>query len=125
MDTASDDPRHISDQSEEHNAEARGAQVELSPEEREEKVKSAAPDGGEIQDVADRPAADDQRDAARSDAGRSDGARSDAGENGSGQSGSRVSVVDERPAPPEGVGDGGDHGHTNKVYPTDRPATLA
>jgi hypothetical protein len=32
---AEDDPRHISDQSEEHNAEARGAQVELSDEEKE------------------------------------------------------------------------------------------
>ncbi|MFZ1993350.1 MAG: ATP-binding cassette domain-containing protein [Solirubrobacteraceae bacterium] len=43
MDNASDDPRTVSDQSEEHDAEARGAQVELSPEEREEQVKSAAP----------------------------------------------------------------------------------
>ena len=55
MDNESDDPRNISDQNEEHSAEARGAQVELSPEEREDQVKSAAPDGGEIQDLPDQP----------------------------------------------------------------------
>ncbi len=54
MDNASDDPRHISDQSAEHNAEARGAQVELSPEERQEQVSSAAPDGGDIQESGSR-----------------------------------------------------------------------
>jgi hypothetical protein len=34
--TAQDDPRNIGDQSDEHSAEARDAQVDLSPEEREE-----------------------------------------------------------------------------------------
>ena len=50
MDNASGDPRNISDQSEEHNAQARGAQVELSPEERRENVTSAAPDGGSVRE---------------------------------------------------------------------------
>ncbi len=81
----SDDPRNISDQSEEHSAEARGAQVELSPEERQEQVKSAAPDGGDIQELPDQPAAESKHDEDRA------GAR-----NGSdGESSSRVSVVDE------------------------------
>jgi phospholipid/cholesterol/gamma-HCH transport system ATP-binding protein len=114
MDNVSEDPRNISDQSEEHNAEARGARVELSPEEREDQVKSAAPDGGEIQDVPDRPAVEDRRDAAPPDAG----------ENGSGQSASRVSVVDERPAPPEGVGEDEYKWHTYKVYPSGRPDAV-
>ncbi len=83
MDNASEDPRHISDQSEEHSAEARGAQVELSPAEREDQVKSAAPDGGEIQQLPEQPAAEADRDDAPGD------------RNGSERSGSRVSVVDE------------------------------
>ncbi len=114
----SDDPRNISDQSEEHNAEARGAQVELTSEERQEQVKSAAPDGGDIKDVPDRPAAEDERDAATHEAnGRA---------NGSGQSGSRVSVVDEspRPAPPDGVDEDEYKWHTYKVYPSGRPDAV-
>jgi phospholipid/cholesterol/gamma-HCH transport system ATP-binding protein len=47
MENAGDDPRNISDQSEEHNVEARGAQVDLSPEERQEQVTSAAPAGAD------------------------------------------------------------------------------
>ena len=119
MDNASDDPRNISDQSEEHNAEARGAQVELSPEERQEQVKSAAPDGGEIQDAA-RPA----RRRGRARGGRRTTANGRG--NGSGQSGSRVSVVDEspRPAPPDGVDDDEYKWHTYKVYPSGRPDAV-
>ena len=115
MDNASDDPRHISDQSEEHNAEARGAQVELSPEEREEQVKSAAPDGGEIQELPEQPAA--EADARRGPPGD---------RNGSERSGSRVSVVDEspRPEPPDGVGDDEYKWHTYKVYPSGRPDAV-
>ena len=119
MDNGGDDPRNISDQNEEHSAEARGAQVELSPEERQEQVKSAAPDGGEIQELPDRPAAEDERDTARDGTG---------GDNGSAQeqSGSRVSVVDEspRPAPPDGVDDDEYKWHTYKVYPSGRPDAV-
>ena len=125
MENASDDPRHISDQSEEHNAEARGAQVELSPEERQEQVKSAAPDDGDIQELPDQPAAETAREEARGErAGAEDGAGAD--ENGSGQSGSRVSVVDEspRPAPPDGVEDDEYKWHTYKVYPSGRPDAV-
>ncbi|MDQ2897757.1 MAG: hypothetical protein M3Y09_19320, partial [Actinomycetota bacterium] len=46
-----DDPRNIGDQNDENSASARGAEVELSPQEREEQIKSAAPDGGEIKDT--------------------------------------------------------------------------
>ncbi len=118
MDNASDDPRHISDQSDEHNAEARGAEVELSPEERQEQVTSAAPDGGEIQDVPDQPAAESAHEDAGGEAAR--------GRNGSEQSGSRVSVVDEapRPAPPDGVDDDEYKWHTYKVYPSGRPDAV-
>jgi phospholipid/cholesterol/gamma-HCH transport system ATP-binding protein len=122
MENASDDPRHVSDQSEEHNAESRGAQVELSPEERQDQVKSAAPDGGEIQDLPDQPA-ETQREEARGEAA---GKGSAGAENGSGQSGSRVSVVDEspRPAPPDGVDDDEYKWHTYKVYPSGRPDAV-
>ena len=118
MDNSSEDPRNISGQNEDHNAEARGAQVELSSEEREEQVKSAAPDGGEIQDVPDEPGVEGKRDEARQEAA--------AGENGSGQSGSRVSVVDEspRPAPPDGVDEDEYKWHTYKVYPSGRPDAV-
>jgi phospholipid/cholesterol/gamma-HCH transport system ATP-binding protein len=118
MDNGGDDPRNISGQSEEHNAEARGAEVELSPEEREEQVKSAAPDGGEIQELPEHPAAESERDAEQREAGA---------ENGSGQSGSRVSVVEEappRPDPPEGVDDDEYKWHTYKVYPSGRPDAV-
>jgi phospholipid/cholesterol/gamma-HCH transport system ATP-binding protein len=124
MDNASDDPRTVSDQSEEHDAEARGAQVELSPEEREEQVKSAAPDGGEIQELPDQPAAESGGGEARGPHGSErDAAR---GKHGSEQSGSRVSVVDEspRPEPPDGV-DGDEYKwHTYKVYPSGRPDAV-
>jgi phospholipid/cholesterol/gamma-HCH transport system ATP-binding protein len=125
MDDASEDPRHISDQSEEHNAEARGAQVELSPTEREEQVKSAAPDGGEIQQLPEQPAAEAERDGATGD--RNGSERDATGDlNGSERSGSRVSVVDEspRPAPPDGVGDDEYKWHTYKVYPSGRPDAV-
>jgi phospholipid/cholesterol/gamma-HCH transport system ATP-binding protein len=117
MDNASDDPRNISDQNQEHSAEARGTQVDLSAEERQEQVKSAAPDGGEIQDLPVQPAAESERDAEPREGG---------GENGSAQSGSRVSVVDEspRPAPPDGVDDDEYKWHTYKVYPSGRPDAV-
>jgi phospholipid/cholesterol/gamma-HCH transport system ATP-binding protein len=121
----SDDPRELSDQNEEHSAEARGAQVELSPEEREEQIKSAAPDGGEIQELPDQPAAESER-----DEGRDEGARAENGsagaQNGSEQSGSRVSVVDEspRPEPPDGESDDEYKWHTYKVYPSGRPDAV-
>ena len=117
MDNPSDDPRHISDQSADHNAEARGAQVELSPDERREQVSSAAPGGGDIQEVPDRPAAEGERDAAHGD----NGAAAEPA-----QSGSRVSVVDEspRPAPPDGVDDDEYKWHTYKVYPSGRPDAV-
>ena len=117
MDNASDDPRDISDQSAEHNAEARGAQVEMSLEERREQVSSAAPGGGDIQEVPDRPAAESERDAAYGD----NGAAAEPV-----QSGSRVSVVDEspRPAPPDGVDDDEYKWHTYKVYPSGRPDAV-
>jgi phospholipid/cholesterol/gamma-HCH transport system ATP-binding protein len=118
MDNESDDPRNISDQNEEHSAEARGAQVELSPEEREEQVTSAAPDGGEIQDLPDQPAAESEREHGDGEAGRQ--------RNGSEQSGSRVSVVDEspRPEPPDGESDDEYKWHTYKVYPSGRPDAV-
>jgi phospholipid/cholesterol/gamma-HCH transport system ATP-binding protein len=118
MDDESDDPRNISDQKQEHSAEARGAQVELSPEEREEQVKSAAPDGGEIQDLPDQPAAESEREDGDGEAARD--------RNGSEQSGSRVSVVDEspRPEPPDGESDDEYKWHTYKVYPSGRPDAV-
>ncbi len=119
MDNGGDDPRNISDQNEEHSAEARGAEVELSPEERQEQVKSAAPDGGEIQELPDRPAAADERDSARDGTGTANGSDQE-------RSGSRVSVVDEspRPAPPDGVDDDEYKWHTYKVYPSGRPDAV-
>ena len=62
---AQDDPRNISGQNEEHSAAARGAEVELTPEEREDQVKSAAPDGGEIQELPDQPAKEDEKSSSR------------------------------------------------------------
>ncbi len=126
MDNASDDPRHISDQSAEHDAEARGAQVELSPEERREQVSSAAPGGGDIQEVPDGSAAEGERDAAA----HGDNGAAAHGDNGAAgepvQSGSRVSVVAEspRPAPPDGVDDDEYKWHTYKVYPSGRPDAV-
>ncbi|HSY38642.1 MAG TPA: ATP-binding cassette domain-containing protein [Polyangia bacterium] len=117
MDNESDDPRNVSDQNEEHSAAARGAEVELSPEEREEQIKSAAPDGGDIQELPDQPAAESEHDEDRT------GAR-----NGSdGESSSRVSVVDEappRPEPPDGADDDEYKWHTYKVYPSGRPDAV-
>ncbi|HET8980066.1 MAG TPA: ATP-binding cassette domain-containing protein [Solirubrobacteraceae bacterium] len=115
---AGDDPRNVSQQDEAHNAEARGAEVELSPEERREQVKSAAPDGGEIQDLPDEPGIEGERDAQRAraqDGGDGEGGRS------------RVSVVDEsppRPQPPEGESDDEYKWHTYKVYPSGRPDAV-
>jgi phospholipid/cholesterol/gamma-HCH transport system ATP-binding protein len=125
MDNASGDPRNISDQSEEHNAEARGAQVELSPEERRENVTSAAPDGGDIQEVPDQPGAEGERDEARREVWGQDGSAGD--RDGSERQSSRVSVVDEappRPAPPDGVDDEEYKWHTYKVYPSGRPDAV-
>ncbi|MGZ4178191.1 MAG: ABC transporter ATP-binding protein [Solirubrobacteraceae bacterium] len=123
MDNASEDPRNISDQSEEHNAEARGAQVELSPEERREHVSSAAPDGGDIQELPDHPAVEGERHEAHRQAGSQDGSERAGAERES----SRVSVVDEappRPAPPDGVDDDEYKWHTYKVYPSGRPDAV-
>jgi phospholipid/cholesterol/gamma-HCH transport system ATP-binding protein len=122
--TASDDPRNIGDQSEEHNAESRGAQVELSPEEREDQIKSAAPDGGEIEETPEWPAEEGRRDERR-EASRAEG---DGGEDDStSESGSRVSVVDEsppRPEPPSGTSDEEYKWHTYRVYPSGRPDAV-
>jgi phospholipid/cholesterol/gamma-HCH transport system ATP-binding protein len=112
-----DDPRNISHQNEDHNAEARGAEVELSPEEREEQVKSAAPDGGEIEDTPEWPAEESAQDAERSEGQ----AQSES------ESSSRVSVVDEsppRPEPPDGASDDEYKWHTYKVYPSGRPDAV-
>src|SRR6201998_2850403 len=113
------DPRNITDQSEERNARARGAEVDLSPEEREEQIKTAAPEGGEIQELPDQPGRESERDAARARERHEDG-------NGS-SGGSRVWVVDEsppRPAPPEGESDDEYKWHTYKVYPSGRPDAV-
>jgi phospholipid/cholesterol/gamma-HCH transport system ATP-binding protein len=114
---ADNDPRNINDQNEEHSAAARGAEVELSPQEREDQIKSAAPEGGEIQDTPDWPAKESEQDAARAQ-----------GESaGDGGSASRVSVVDEsppRPDPPSGVSDEEYKWHTYKVYPSGRPDAV-
>jgi phospholipid/cholesterol/gamma-HCH transport system ATP-binding protein len=141
---ADSDPRHIGDQSEEHSAAARGAEVELSPEEREEQITSAAPDGGEIQETPEWPAEESDREQAR---GEGDGdkadAKTDANAEGNGhrtegegegesegdekESSSRVSVVDEsppRPEPPEGSSDDEYKWHTYKVYPSGRPDAV-
>jgi phospholipid/cholesterol/gamma-HCH transport system ATP-binding protein len=111
---ADDDPRHISDQDEAHSAEARGAEVELSPEERREQVTSAAPEGGEIKDVPAEPGREGERDAERA-------------QDHPGEGGSRVSVVDEsppRPEPPDGESDDEYKWHTYKVYPSGRPDAV-
>jgi phospholipid/cholesterol/gamma-HCH transport system ATP-binding protein len=111
---AEGDPRNIGGQNEEHSAAARGAEVDLSPEEREDQVKSAAPDGGEIQALPDAPAAQEH-----------DGQQGAQAE-GNGQ-GSRVSVVDEsppRPEPPDGESDDEYKWHTYKVYPSGRPDAV-
>jgi phospholipid/cholesterol/gamma-HCH transport system ATP-binding protein len=108
---AENDPRNIGDQSEEHSAEARGAEVELSPEERQEQVTSAGrggSDSGGIEETPRWPAAQ-------------------ASEREGRESGSRVSVVDEsppRPEPPEGVSDDEYKWHTYKVYPSGRPDAV-
>jgi phospholipid/cholesterol/gamma-HCH transport system ATP-binding protein len=115
-----DDPRNISHQNEDHNAEARGAEVELSPEEREEQVKSAAPDGGDIQELPDEPAREDERDGDHRGRAEAEAEGDGGGEKG----GSRVSVVDERPAPPDGESDDEYKWHTYKVYPSGRPDAV-
>jgi phospholipid/cholesterol/gamma-HCH transport system ATP-binding protein len=110
------DPRNIGDQSEEHSAAARGAEVELSPEEREDQVKSAAPDGGKIEETPEWPAEESDREGARAE-----------GESGTEKESSRVSVVDEsppRPEPPDGVSDDEYKWHTYKVYPSGRPDAV-
>jgi phospholipid/cholesterol/gamma-HCH transport system ATP-binding protein len=117
---ADDDPRNISEQNEEHSAAARGAEVEMSPEEREEGIKSAAPDGGEIQELPDEPAEEGERDAEQAKQ------RSQGDGNADGN-GSRVSVVDEsppRPDPPDGESDDEYKWHTYKVYPSGRPDAV-
>ncbi len=91
---AENDPRNIGDQSEENSASARGAEVEMSPEEREQNIKSAAPDGGEIKDTP-------SMEQAQHDEGQSESA---AQEQDSG--GSRVSVTNESPPRPGPAGRG-------------------
>jgi phospholipid/cholesterol/gamma-HCH transport system ATP-binding protein len=111
---ADSDPRNVGGQNEEHNAAARGAEIDLSPDEREQGVKSAAPDGGEIQDTPAWPAEESARDAARSGADTE-------------TQGSRVSVVDEsppRPEPPSGASEDEYKWHTYKVYPSGRPDAV-
>src|SRR5581483_6559414 len=114
---ADDDPRNIGDQSEEHNAEARDAQVELSPEEREEQITSAAPHDGDIEETPEWPGAEDH--AEGEGEGESEGERE--------ESSSRVSVVDEkepRPEPPDGSSDEEYKWHTYKVYPSGQPHAV-
>jgi phospholipid/cholesterol/gamma-HCH transport system ATP-binding protein len=104
----SDDPRDIGDQKEENSAAARGATVDLSPEEREQQVTSAAPHGGDIEDTPRWEASDGDEDTAN-------------------RGGSRVSVVDEappRPQPPRGVSEEEYQFHTYKVYPSGRPDAV-
>ncbi len=108
---ADNDPRNIGDQDDDHSAEARGAQVELSPEEREEQVTSAAPHDGDIEETPEWPGDEGQRDE----------------EAGHEESSSRVSVVDEkapRPEPPDGSSDEEYKWHTYKVYPSGRPDAV-
>jgi phospholipid/cholesterol/gamma-HCH transport system ATP-binding protein len=125
---AAADPRDIAGQNQEHNAEARGAEIDLSPEEREEQIKSAAPDGAEIQDTPEWPAQETKRDEAR--AQQEDVARHREGGSPSGGElggGSRVSVVDEsppRPEPPDGASDDEYKWHTYKTYPSGRPDAV-
>jgi phospholipid/cholesterol/gamma-HCH transport system ATP-binding protein len=124
---AEDDPRHVSDQNEEHSAEARGAEVELSPEEREEGITSAAPDGGEIQDTPEWPAEESQKDQARAEGGSDQSKGEGEGKGEQKSSSSRVSVVDEsppRPDPPSGTSDEEYKWHTYKVYPSGRPDAV-
>jgi phospholipid/cholesterol/gamma-HCH transport system ATP-binding protein len=122
----SEDPRAIGHQSEEHSAQARGAEVELSPEEREEGIKSAAPDGGEIKDTPTWEEAQDSEGESES-ATQEQGQRQAGGEGQEGRGGSRVSVVDEsppRPEPPSGTSDDEYKWHTYKVYPSGRPDAV-
>ena len=120
-DSGDKDPRNPSDQSEEHSAQARGAEVDLSPEEREEQITSAAPHGGEIEDT---PTWDDaQRDESQSESAAQEGEGDTRDQSG----GSRVSVVDEsppRPEPPSGASDDEYKWHTYKVYPSGRPDAV-
>ncbi len=125
-DSQRDDPRNISDQDEEYSASARGAEVDLSPEEREEQIKSAAPDGGEIQETPDWPADESEKDAARAQSD-ADQPGSRGSEDAERESSRRVSVVDEappRPEPPDGVSDDEYKWHTYKVYPSGRPDAV-
>jgi phospholipid/cholesterol/gamma-HCH transport system ATP-binding protein len=124
---ADDDPRNIGDQSEEHSAQARGAEVELSPEEREEQIKSAAPDGGEIEETPEWPGAEQEGEKTKAEGeGEKTRAEGESGEDGK-ESSSRVSVVDEsppRPEPPDGESDDEYKWHTYKVYPSGRPDAV-
>jgi phospholipid/cholesterol/gamma-HCH transport system ATP-binding protein len=136
---ANSDPRNISDQSEDHNAEARGAEVELSPEEREEQITSAAPHEGDIQETpsweeaqeedshGEASAQDDEVEEDRSEA-RTRSHEAAEGEDEEDERGrSRVSVVDEkppRPEPPSGSSDEEYKWHTYKVYPSGRPDAV-
>ncbi|MGI8507034.1 MAG: ATP-binding cassette domain-containing protein [Solirubrobacteraceae bacterium] len=118
---ADNDPREIGNQSEEHNAAARGAEIDLSPQEREEGIKSAAPEGGEIRDT---PAGEEAEQAQRSG---SEAGQHEESEAESERGGSRVSVVDEappRPEPPSGSSDDEYKWHTYKVYPSGRPDAV-
>jgi phospholipid/cholesterol/gamma-HCH transport system ATP-binding protein len=113
------DPRNVGKQDEEHSAKARGAEVELSPEEREEQIKSAAPDGGEIQEVPSGAAAEDMAKEKDGDA--------ETREDEASESGSRVSVVDEQPPRPEAPSGSSDEEykwHTYRVYPSGRPDAV-
>ena len=121
------DPRHVGKQDEEHSAKARGAEVDLSPEEREEQIKSAAPDGGEIQEVPTGAAAEDMANEKGDGQPQGKAADGEAGENEAAGSGSRVSVVDEQPPRPEAPSGSSDEEykwHTYRVYPSGRPDAV-
>jgi phospholipid/cholesterol/gamma-HCH transport system ATP-binding protein len=118
-DGSSSGPLENLNMDESHNAASRGAEVELSPEEREDGIKSAAPDGGEIQELP-VGGADAEADG--------EGGSAEAHEaEPAAASGSRVSVVDEqppRPNPPSGTSDEEYKWHTYRVYPSGRPDAV-
>ena len=126
----SEDPREIGHQSEEHSAQARRAEVDLSPEEREEGIKSAAPHGGEIEETPtweEAEQSEGESESATQEQGEPQGQRQAGGEGQDGRGGSRVSVVDEsppRPEPPSGTSDEEYKWHTYKVYPSGRPDAV-
>ncbi len=130
---SSDDPRNIGDQSEEHHAAARGAEVELSPEEREEQITSAAPHGGEIEETPSweealkeqRGGAQPRTTRARAAQAGPDGTARQEGEDARSAAALGSSVRSRPvPEPPSGTSDEEYKWHTYKVYPSGRPDAV-